>query len=168
MDKGGHFCFCGILSKARCLMLHQNKGPGSLYIVNGGPNTIRYMDQRPLFDHIYQTNVLYQETYPAPIAAPSQTLVIYALLNSIETSLQLQRFKVIKVRYMSQPTIAKFINYSPYDSVLIWTRYNLSSTAKTSLRGDLNELSHYAKDNKPPLHIYLHRYNSHKTSLLKL
>lgn len=69
---------------------------------------------------------------------------------------------------MSQSTIAKFINYSPSDSVLIWIRYNLSSTTKTSLRGDLNELSHSAKDNKPPLHIYLHRYNSHKTSLLKL
>nr|DAK06183.1 MAG TPA: hypothetical protein [Caudoviricetes sp.] len=44
---------------------------------------------------------------------------------------------------MSQSTIAKFINYSLSDSVLIWTRYNLSSTAKTSLRGDLNELSHF-------------------------
>lgn len=168
MDRGGHFCFGSISSKARRPMLHQNKGPGSLYIVKGGPDTIRYMDQRPLFDHIHQTNVLCKETYLAPIAAPSQTLVICALLNSIETSLQLQRFKVTKVRYMSQPAIAKFINYSHYDSVLIWTRYNLSSTAKTSLRGDLNELSHSAKDNKPPLHIYLHRYNSHTTSLFTL
>jgi len=82
-------------------MLHQNKGPGSLYIVNGGPNTIRYMDQWPLFDHIHQTDVLYKETYLAPIAAPSQILIICAIINSIEASLQFQRFKVIKVRYMS-------------------------------------------------------------------
>ena len=79
----------------------QNKSPGSLYIVNGGQDTIRYMDQRPLFDHIHQTDVLCKKTYLAPIAAPSQTRVICALLNSIETSLQLQRFKVTKVRYMS-------------------------------------------------------------------
>lgn len=143
MDIGGHFCFCGISSKARRPMLHQNKSPGSLYIVKGGPDKIYYIDQRPLFDHIHQTDVLCKETYQAPIAAPSQTLVIYALLNSIETSFQIQRFKVTKVRYMSQPTIAKIINYSPSDSILIWTRYNLSSTAKTSLRGDLNELSHF-------------------------
>lgn len=101
MDRGGHFCFCGISSKARCFMSLQNKGPGSLYIVKGGQDTIRYMDQRPLFDHIHQTNVLCKETYLAPIAAPSQTLVICALLNSFEASLQLQRFKVTKVRYMS-------------------------------------------------------------------
>jgi len=82
-------------------MLHQNKGPGSLYIVNGGPNTIRYMDQWPLFDHIHQTDVLCKETYQAPIAAPSQILIICAIINSIEASLQFQRFKVIKVRYMS-------------------------------------------------------------------
>ena len=82
-------------------MLHQNKGLGSLYIVNGGQDTIRYMDQRPLYDHIHQTNVLCKETYLAPKAAPSQTLVICALINSIEESLQFQRFKVIKVRYMS-------------------------------------------------------------------
>lgn len=100
MDRGGHFYFGSISSKAMRPMLHQNKGPGSLYIVKGGPDTIRYMDQRPLFDHIHQTNVLCKETYLAPIAAPSQTLVICALLNSIETSLQLQRFKVTKVRYM--------------------------------------------------------------------
>nr|DAS49898.1 MAG TPA: hypothetical protein [Caudoviricetes sp.] len=141
MDRGGHFCFGSISSKARRPMLHQNKGPGSLYIVNSGQDTIRYMDQQPLYDHIYQTNVLCKETYLAPIAAPSQTLVICALLNSIETSLQLQRFKVIKVRYMSYSAIAKLINYSPSDSVLIWTRYNLSSKAKTSLMGDFNELS---------------------------
>ena len=126
-------------------MLQQNKNPGSLYIVEGGPDKIRYMDQRLLFDHIHQTDVLCKETYLAPIAGPSQTLVICALFNSIETSLQLQRFKVTKVRYMSQPAIAKFINYSHYDSVLIWTRYNLSSTAKTSLIGDLNEFSHSTK-----------------------
>lgn len=143
MDIGGHFCFCGIWSKARRPILQQNKSPGSLYIVNGGQDTIRYMDQRLLFDHIYQTDVLLLTTYKVPIAAPSQTLVICALLNSIEASLQLQRFKVIKVRYMSYPAIAKFINYSPSDNVLIWTRYNLSSKAKTSLRGDLNELSHF-------------------------
>ena len=46
---------------------------------------------------------------------------------------------------MSQSTIAKFINYSPSDSVLIWTWYNLSSKAKTSLIGDLNEFSHSTK-----------------------
>nr|DAK96196.1 MAG TPA: hypothetical protein [Caudoviricetes sp.] len=62
---------------------------------------IRYMDKRPLYDHIYQTNVLCKETYLALNSGPSQTLVICALINSIETSLQLQRFKVIKVRYMS-------------------------------------------------------------------
>ena len=39
-------------------MLQQNKGPGSLYIVKGGQDTIRYMDQRLLFDHIHQTDVL--------------------------------------------------------------------------------------------------------------
>ena len=87
MDIGGHFYFGSISSKARRPMLHQNKGPGSLYIVKGGPDTIRYMDQRPLFDHIHQTNVLCKETYLAPIAAPSQTLAIYALLNSFDTSL---------------------------------------------------------------------------------
>lgn len=101
MDRGGHFCFCGISSKARRPILHQNTSPSSLYIVKGGPDIIRYMDQRPLFDHIHQTNVLCKETYLAPIATPSQTLVIYALLNSIETSLQLQRFKATNVRYMS-------------------------------------------------------------------
>lgn len=101
MDIGGHFCFCGISSKARRPIPQQNKSPGSLYIVNGGQDTIRYMDQRPLFDHIYQTNVLCKETYLALNSGPSQTLVICALINSIETSLQLQRFKVIKVRYMS-------------------------------------------------------------------
>ena len=79
---------------------------------------------------------------PGSHSGPSQTLVICALINSIEASLQFQHFKVTKVRYMSQSTIAKFINYSSYDSVLIWPWYNLSSTAKTSLRGDLNELSH--------------------------
>lgn len=142
MDRGGHFYFGGIWSKARRPMFQQNKSPGSLYIVKGGQDTIRYMDQRPLFDHIHQTNVLCKETYLAPIAAPSQTLVICALLNSIETSLQLLRFKVTKVRYMSWPAIAKFINYSPSDSVLIWTWYNLSSKAKTSLIGDLNELNY--------------------------
>nr|DAS81844.1 MAG TPA: hypothetical protein [Caudoviricetes sp.] len=101
MDKGGHFCFGSISSKAMSPILQQNKSPGSLYIVNGGQDTIRYMDQRPLFDHIHQTDVLCKKTYLAPIAAPSQTRVICALLNSIETSLQLQRFKVTKVRYMS-------------------------------------------------------------------
>lgn len=101
MDIGGHFYFGSIPSKARRPILHQNKSPGGLYIVKDAPDTIRYMDQRPLFDHIHQTNVLCKETYLAPIAGPSQTLVICALLNSIETSLQLQRFKVIKVRYMS-------------------------------------------------------------------
>ena len=101
MDIGGHFCFCGILSKARRPMLHQNKSPGSLYIVKGGPDKMLNMDQRPLFDHIHQTDVLYKETYQAPIAAPSQTLVICAIINSIEASLQFQRFKVTKVRYMS-------------------------------------------------------------------
>ena len=101
MDIGGHFYFDSILSKARCLILHQNKGPGSLYIVKGGPDILRYMGQWPLFDHIYQTNVLCKETYQAPIEAPSQTLVICALLNSFEASLQFQRFKVTKVRYMS-------------------------------------------------------------------
>ena len=79
---------------------------------------------------------------PGSHSGPSQTLVIYAIINSIEASFQLQRFKVTKVRYMSQSTIAKLINYSLSDSVLIWTRYNLSSTAKTSLIGDLNELSY--------------------------
>ena len=82
-------------------MLHQNKGPGSLYIVNGGPDKKRYMDQRPLFDHIHQTNVLCKETYIALNSGPSQTLVICALINSIEASLQFQHFKVTKVRYMS-------------------------------------------------------------------
>lgn len=101
MDRGGHFCFGSILLKARRPMLHQNKSPGSLYIVNSGQDTIRYMDQQPLYDHIYQTNVLCKETYQAPIAAPYQTLVIYALLNSIETSLQLLHLKVTNVRYMS-------------------------------------------------------------------
>lgn len=143
MDRGGHFYFGSISSKARRPMLQQNKGPGSLYIVNGGQDTIHHMDQWPLFDHVHQTNVLCKETYIAPIAAPSQTLVIYAIINSIEASLQLLRFKVIKVRYMSYPAIAKLINYNPSDSVLIWTRYNLSSKAKTSLIGDLNELSHF-------------------------
>nr|DAK06181.1 MAG TPA: hypothetical protein [Caudoviricetes sp.] len=71
MDRGGHFCFCGISSKAMRPMLQQNKGLGSLYIVKGGPDTIRYMDQRPLLDHIHQTNVLCKETYLAPIAATS-------------------------------------------------------------------------------------------------
>ena len=92
MDRGGHFYFGSISSKARRPMLHQNKGPGSLYIVKGGPDTIRYMDQRPLYDHIYQTNVLCKETYLALNSGPSQTLVICALINSIETSLQLLRF----------------------------------------------------------------------------
>ena len=101
MDRGGHFCFCSISSKAMRPMLHQNKGPGSLYIIKDAPDTIRYMDQRPLFDHIHQTNVLCKETHLSPIAGPSQTLVIYALLNSFDTSLQLLRFKVTKVRYMS-------------------------------------------------------------------
>ena len=101
MDRGSHFYFGSILSKAMRPMLHQNKGHGSLYIVEGGPDKIRYMDQRLLFDHIHQTDVLCKETYLAPIAAPSQTLVICALLNSIEASLQLLRFKVTKVRYMS-------------------------------------------------------------------
>ena len=86
MDIGGHFCFCGISSKARRPMLQQNKSPGGLYIVNGGPDKIRYMDKRPLYDHIHQTNVLCKETYLAPIAAPSQTLVICALINSFEAS----------------------------------------------------------------------------------
>lgn len=101
MDRGGHFYFGGISSKAMRPMLQQNKGLGSLYIVKGGQDIIRHMDQRPLYDHIHQTNVLCKETYLAPIAAPSQTLVICALLNSIETSLQLQHFKVTNVRYMS-------------------------------------------------------------------
>lgn len=149
-------------------MLLQNKSPSGLYIVKGGQDTIHHMDKRLLFDHIHQTNVLCKETYLAPIAAPSQTLVTCALINSIEASFQLQRFKVTKVRYMSQPATAKFINYSSSDSVLIWPQYNLSSKAKTSLRGDLNELSHSTKDNKPPLHIYLHCYNSYKTSLFTL
>ena len=156
-------------------MLHQNKGPGSLYIVKGGPDTIRYMDQRLLFDHIHQTDVLCKETYLAPTAAPSQTLVICALLNSIETSLQLQRFKVTKVRYMSQPAIAKFINYSPSDSVLIWAWYNLSSKAKTSLRGDLNELSHFTRTiSRPYTYTYIAtiviklRYSRSKGRLLCL
>nr|DAX82328.1 MAG TPA: hypothetical protein [Caudoviricetes sp.] len=39
-------------------MLHQNKGPGSLYIVKGGQDIMRYMDQRLFFDHIHQTDVL--------------------------------------------------------------------------------------------------------------
>ena len=71
MDIGGHFCFCGILSKARSPMLQQNKGPGSLYIVKGGPDIMRYMDQWPLFDHIHQTNVLCKETYLALNSGPS-------------------------------------------------------------------------------------------------
>lgn len=58
MDRGGHFCFGSISSKARRPMLHQNKGPGSLYIVKCGPDTIRYMDNKQLHDHIYQTDVL--------------------------------------------------------------------------------------------------------------
>ena len=58
MDRGGHFYFGSILSKARRPMLQQNKNPGSLYIVNDGPDKIRYMDQWPLFDHLYQTDVL--------------------------------------------------------------------------------------------------------------
>lgn len=92
MDIGGHFCFCGISSKARRPILYQNKSPSSLYIVKGGHGMIRYMDKRLLFDHIHQTDVLCKETYLAPIAAPSQTLVTCALINSIEASLQLQRF----------------------------------------------------------------------------
>nr|DAK18236.1 MAG TPA: hypothetical protein [Caudoviricetes sp.] len=39
-------------------MLHQNKSPGSLYIVKGGPDKIRYMDNKLLHDQIHQTNVL--------------------------------------------------------------------------------------------------------------
>ena len=101
MDKGGHFCFGSISSKAMSPILQQNKSPGSLYIVNGGQDTIRYMDQWPLFDHIHQTYVLCKETYQAPIAAPSQILIICAIINSIEASLQFQRFKVTNVRYMS-------------------------------------------------------------------
>lgn len=101
MDIGGHFCFCGILSKARRPMHQQNKSHGGLYIVNDGPDKIRYMDNKLLFDHIYQTDVLLLTTYKAPTAAPSQTLVICAIINSFDTSLQLQRFKVTKVRYMS-------------------------------------------------------------------
>ena len=87
MDIGGHFCFCGILSKARRPMLYQNKGPDSLYIVKGGPDTIRYMNNKLLYDHIHQTDVLLLIACLAPIAAPSQTLVICALLNSFDTSL---------------------------------------------------------------------------------
>lgn len=52
-------------------MLQQNKGPGSLYIVKGGPDIMRYMDQWPLFDHIHQTNVLCKETYLALNSGPS-------------------------------------------------------------------------------------------------
>ena len=92
MDIGGHFYFGGILLKARRPMLYQNTSPGGLYIVNGGHGMIRYMDKRLLFDHIHQTDVLCKETYLAPIAAPSQTLVTCALINSIEAFLQLQRF----------------------------------------------------------------------------
>ena len=51
-------------------MLQQNKGPGSLYIVKGGPDIMRYMDQRLFFDHIYQTNVLCKETYIALNSGP--------------------------------------------------------------------------------------------------
>lgn len=58
MDRGGHFYFGGILSKAMRPMLQQNKSPGSLYIVKGGPDKIYYMDQWPLYDHIHQTDVL--------------------------------------------------------------------------------------------------------------
>nr|DAS73271.1 MAG TPA: hypothetical protein [Caudoviricetes sp.] len=65
-------------------MLHQNKGPGSLYIVKGGPDTIRYMDQRPLFDHIHQTNVLCKETYLAPIAAPLKLLSYVPFLTALK------------------------------------------------------------------------------------
>ena len=101
MDRGGHFYFGSISSKARRPMLQQNKGPGSLYIVNGGQDTIHHMDQRPLFDHVHQTDVLCKETYLALNSDPSQTLVICALINSIEASLQLQHFKVTNVRYMS-------------------------------------------------------------------
>lgn len=142
MDRGGHFCFCSISSKAMRPMLHQNKGPGSLYIVKGGPDIIRYMDQRPLFDHTPNRCSMLRNI-PGSHSGPSQTLVICALINSIEASLQFQCFKVTKVRYMSQSTIAKIINYSLSDSVLIWTRYNLSLIAKTSLRSDLNELSRF-------------------------
>lgn len=39
-------------------MLQQNKGPGSLYIVKGGQDTIRYMDNKLLHDHIHQTDIL--------------------------------------------------------------------------------------------------------------
>ena len=87
MDIGGHFCFCGILSKARRPMLQQNKSPGSLYIVKGGPDKIRYMDNKLLYEHIHQTDVPQLTTCKVPIAAPSQALVICAIINSFDTSL---------------------------------------------------------------------------------
>ena len=63
---------------------------------------IRYMDKRLLFDYIYQTNVLCKETYLALNSGRPLKLLSYVpFINSIETSLQLQRLKVTKVRYMS-------------------------------------------------------------------
>lgn len=76
---------------------------------------------------------------------------------------------------MSYPAIAKFINYSPSDSVLRWTWYNLSSNAKTSLIGDLNESSYFTKTiSCPYTYIYIAtiviklRYSHSKGRLLYL
>nr|DAX30236.1 MAG TPA: hypothetical protein [Caudoviricetes sp.] len=57
---------------------------------------IRYIDQRPLFDHIHQTDVLCKETYLAPIAAPLKLLLHVPSLTALKHLFNSNVFKLPK------------------------------------------------------------------------